>query len=75
MRRIDQYKHLDEDPAYRIKIQLTMPELAKMVVAQNYGTHRFLSALVHELRANEDKKYLSEFAPILEDALNRGFYH
>lgn len=49
MKRIDQYKHLDEDPAYQIKIQLTMPELAKMVVAQNYGTHAQLVAFADNL--------------------------
>lgn len=75
MRQIDTYKHLDEDPLYRIKIELTMPELVQRVVKQNYGTHRFLSALVHELRAKENPKYPSELAPIIEDALNRGLFH
>lgn len=75
MRHLDEYKHLDADPNYRLRMEMTIPEVVKAVVAQNYGTHRFLSAMVHELRAKEDKEYPSELAPILEDALNRGFFY
>jgi hypothetical protein len=77
MTNIDSYKHLDDDPAYLIKIQFTMPELVKMVVAQNYGAHRFLSALVHELRAKSEAIHEtpSELATVIEDALNRGLYY
>jgi hypothetical protein len=75
MTQLDEYKHLDDDPNNRLRMEMTMPEVVKAVVAQNYGTHRFLSAMVHELRAKEDKEYPSELAPILEDALNRGFFY
>lgn len=52
-----------------------MPEVVKAVVRQNYGTHRFLSALVHELRAKEDPECPSALAPAIEDLLNRGLYY
>lgn len=75
MKRIDEYKHLDNDPSCRIRMEMTIPEVVKAVVSQNYGTHRFLSALVHELRARQDSEYPSELAPIIENALNQGFHY
>jgi hypothetical protein len=74
-RKIDDYKHLDADPAYGIKMEMTIPQLVKYVVAQNYGTHRFLSALVHELRAEENPDDPSQLAPVIEKALNEGFFY
>lgn len=75
MRSIDFYKHLDDD--WPLRVEMTVPEVVKAIVAQNYGTHRLLSALVHELRAKakEDPKYPSELAPIIEEALNRGLFY
>lgn len=75
MPKLDYYKHLDEDPTYRLRMEMTMPEVVKAVVRQNYGTHRFLSALVHELRAKEDPECPSALAPAIEDLLNRGLYY
>ena len=73
MRHVDMYKHLDDD--YPFRMEMKLPEVAAAVVAQNYGTQRFLSALVHELRKEERAGYPSELAPIIEDALNRGMYY
>ena len=36
-----------------LQFELPMQDLAKAMCDQNYGVHRFLSALVHELRAKE----------------------
>ena len=71
--RIDTYKHLDKDCPLQMK--MTVPDVAAAIVAQNYGTQRFLSALVHELRKNESPAHPSELAPIIEDALNRGMFY
>lgn len=49
MTEIDTYKHLDKDS--KVTVELSMPELAKHVGSLNYGAHRLLSAMVHELRA------------------------
>ena len=51
MARIDTYKHLGP-----LQFELPMEDLAKAMCNQNYGAHRFLSALVHELRA-KSKQY------------------
>jgi hypothetical protein len=53
MPRIDTYKHLGP-----LQFELPMENLARAMCDQNYGVHRFLSTLVHELRAK--KKSLSE---------------
>ena len=71
--RIDHYKHLDKD--YPLRVEMTVPDVAAAIVAQNYGTHRFLSALVHELRKKESPARPSELAPIIEDALNRDMFY
>lgn len=49
---IDTYKHLDKDS--QLELALSIPEVAKRICALNYGTHRLLSALVHELRGLQD---------------------
>ncbi len=72
-RYIDCYNHLNDE--LPVSLTMTIPELAKVVVAQNYGTHRFLSALVHELRKKEELDCPSQLAPLLEDALNRGLFY
>jgi hypothetical protein len=53
MSKIDTYKHLDKDTS--MSIVLPMEQIAKSCVALNYGAHRLLSALVHELRAENEK--------------------
>ena len=73
MPHIDTYKHLDKD--YPLRMEMTVPEVAAAIVAQNYGTQRFLSALVHELRKKEHPDTPSELAPVIEDALNRGMFY
>jgi hypothetical protein len=50
MARIDTYKHLGP-----LQFELPMENLARAMCDQNYGVHRFLSTLVHELRAKEKK--------------------
>jgi hypothetical protein len=49
MTRIDTYKHLDDDS--KVEVELSLPEIEKRACAMNYGAHRLLSAMVHELRA------------------------
>ena len=73
MPRIDNYKHLDKD--YPLRMEMTVPEVAAAIVAQNYGAQRFLSALVHELRKNERPGDPSKLAPVIEDALNQGMFY
>lgn len=51
---IDTYKHLGP-----LQYELPMEDLAKAMCNQNYGAHRFLSALVHELRAKA-KRYCED---------------
>jgi hypothetical protein len=46
----DTYKHLGEDSHANVQIELSMEELARRICSRNYGAHRFLSALVDELR-------------------------
>lgn len=48
MTKIDTYSHLDADS--RVTFDPTMQELAAKACALNYGAHRLLSAMVHELR-------------------------
>lgn len=90
MTQIDSYKHLDEEKAFDLKISLNMEEVAKKCCAQNYGAHRLLSSMVHELRRktellndewnkreeNQDElsPYHSELADGIEKLLNQGFY-
>lgn len=71
--KIDEYKHLDA--SYPVQLTTTMPEIVKTIVAQNYGTHRLLSALVHELRAKETSKTPSQLAPAIEELLNKGMFY
>jgi len=47
------YDHLND--ASKLTIEIDIPELAKMVDRMNYGTHRFLSALIPILRERNDK--------------------
>jgi hypothetical protein len=64
------YDHLDQtDPP---TITLSMEELARKIEGMNYGTHRFLSALI---RARKER-YPNDpglWKP-LEDMLNAGFF-
>jgi hypothetical protein len=47
------YDHLNETG--KLVIEIDIPELAKMVDRMNYGTHRFLSALIPILRERNEK--------------------
>lgn len=84
--RIDTYKHLDAST--KVSIELSMEDIARRCVSLNYGAHRLLSALVHELRSaartqrdnalrrdpsNEDRyPGTSELADGIEKLLNSG---
>jgi hypothetical protein len=89
MSHIDFYKHLDtSDP---VALAIPMDKLAREVCALNYGAHRFLSAMVHELRARNAatlEKWREEghipvlpeyehspLADAIEKALNEGHYY
>jgi DNA-directed RNA polymerase subunit L len=83
--RIDSYKHLDKETPFTV--ELSMEQIARQVVQLNYGTHRLLSALVHELRAENARHAAeyeqrhpgstygpSELAEGLEKLLNQGLF-
>ena len=72
MTRVDQYKHLNEEN--ELGINLGMEEVAKFVVSRNYGAHRFLSAMVHELRENSMEGYPSKMADKIAEMLDEGIY-
>jgi hypothetical protein len=81
MPRIDSYKHLDGDS--KVSVELSMEEIAQRVCALNYGAHRLLSAMAHELRKKNDefiescpdcKGQRSPLADAIEELLNKGYY-
>lgn len=89
MIRIDFYKHLDaSDP---VALTVPMDKLAHEVCALNYGAHRLLSAMVHELRAHNaatlekwrksgeikvtSEQERSPLADAIEKTLNEGHYY
>ena len=68
-RAIDDYKHLDEtDP---LSINLTMEEVAELVIMKNYGVHRLLSSIVRIRLANDPD---NELALELKKLLNKGLF-
>lgn len=44
------YDHLNTDP---VEVPISMPELVRLVLSQNYGAHRFLSELVRQREAKQ----------------------
>lgn len=76
MRHIDEYKHLDDgDP---LLLSAEIPEVARMIVAKNYGASRMLSAMVYALRENPGPASGETHSPLadeLEKILNAGFYY
>ena len=72
MNRVDQYKHLNIKN--ELGVNCGMEEMAKFVVSQNYGAHRLLSAMVHELREYHKKYGDSPIADRIEEMLNEGLY-
>jgi hypothetical protein len=87
MPKIDSYKHLNEDS--KLTMTIDMEDLVSKIASMNYGTHRFLSALVHELRKrrrilqedcaerypNHSPVEDSPLAKGIEDLLNAGLYN
>lgn len=84
MSKLDSYKDLNKNGELIIKIDIE--DLVKKLTTMNYGVHRVLSALVHELRARQDvlNEYFreqydspperSELADGIEELLNKGYY-
>lgn len=83
---IDTYKHLDKDT--QMKVSLSMEEIARECAALNYGAHRLLSALVHELREKRERLAQeqercgmtirgrhSPLADGIEELLNNGLFY
>jgi hypothetical protein len=70
MSQIDFYKHLDKDTA--MTVTLPMEQIARDCVALNYGAHRLLSALVHELRAKNTKRAEEYAAMYPNEKLSEG---
>jgi hypothetical protein len=54
MSRVDTYRHLEKDQP--LTLTLPMDDLAKQLVALNYGVHRMLSSLVRELRVAQAQR-------------------
>lgn len=74
MTRVDQYKHLNREN--ELGINLGMEEVAEFVVSKNYGSHRFLSAMVHELRDQQRANdHVSPMADEIERMLDEGIYY
>lgn len=48
MTTIDYYEGLNRDS--KLTVELDVPTVAKEICSMNYGAHRLLSAIVHELR-------------------------
>ena len=58
MRRFGEYDHLNqEDP---LKIKLDLDQLAKMVEGMNYGSIRFLAALVRAMEVSKHRQQYPE---------------
>lgn len=85
MSKKDFYCGLNKDSKLRVEIDI--PQLVVMVNSLNYGTHRFLSALVDELREKQEKfnaemnaKYKdrldekSELAEGINELLQKGYF-
>lgn len=71
---VGQYDHLNEKD--KLMLSISLDQLAAKVEAMNYGTQRFLSALVRVRRAQG-----GSFAPgrdvltdVIEKALNEGHF-
>jgi hypothetical protein len=73
-RKIGEYDHLNEDS--RLELSVDMDELAKKIEKMNYGTHRFLSALVRARRKSDKCHSLDrdELADGIEALLNKGLF-
>lgn len=66
----DDYRHLnDADP---LNVKIDIEDLVAMVEKMNYGTHRFLSALIRSRR----KKFGlgDELSTGIEELLRRGMF-
>lgn len=76
--KINTYNHINS----KIKIELSMEEIAKSIVKLNYGVHQLLSELVKQLRISQDSFNIifpdiperSELADGIEELLNKGYY-
>ena len=77
---MDEYKHLDREQGACVTIELSMEEVARIVISKNYGVHRFLSALVREMREDNmrqnikwSEKYpIEEYGTLMKDDLCAG---
>lgn len=65
----DLYKHLNEAP--RDGVVVGVEEVARQVDGLNYGTHRFLSAII---RIRREKHRTDDLADGLEALLLRGCF-
>lgn len=80
-RRIGMYDHLNSD---LVQLPISMDSLARIIATENYGLHRFLSAIVRIRRGvDEDFKRKHPHAPpdehtllteAIAEALEKGGY-
>ena len=70
--KMGEYDHLDKEPHSQFSVHLPMQEVADRVVSLNYGTVRFLAALVRARRRElgEDDRMAQQ----LENMLNEGWW-
>ena len=69
------YDHLNDEGEFTMG--LSVPEVAQKICNLNYGSHRFLTALVSELR-NKAKICHGDESPLadyIEEGLNKGLYY
>ena len=69
MRHLDKCRHLNEKD--KLRIELDLEEIVRQVMSMNYGTHRFLSALV---RFRLEKFGEDQLARGIEQLLEKDLY-
>lgn len=72
-RKIGDYDH--QNKADKLKVSLNLKQVARTVEQMNYGTHRFLSALVkirRTKRYREENPHAKMLTDSIEAALNKG---
>ena len=71
----DDYRHLNDcEGSCKAKVELTIPELYRMVDSCNYGMHRFLSELVKESETAPTSQRRKKLAQGIRALLDDGLY-
>jgi hypothetical protein len=68
---IDQYNDLNKK---KVAFNMDFEEIVQLLVRQNYGTHRILSAIIHERRKLNYMPNPDVLADEIEKLLNQGHH-